>query len=278
MITIAPKRTSARNETILLVFFGFLYILSPHILFFRKQAIALYPILTIVFIGIIIFTIRRTYVKNKEVRIEQSFWDREQKANFTAKADITNLSYITIPLEKFPLESTDSQDETLIDSLKALSEKRILNLNGLTNTDLKEKYGASNLNALNEIGENFNSLCVLLISFAENSISRADYTSAIKYLEYGAGIRSDISKNYILLGNCYRELNTPRKITSLIDFVQTLHLPLEHSVLSSLQDDFEKSTRGPIENFSVSDPEAVSENDNVTASDDNKEGKYGEEK
>ena len=95
----------------------------------------MYPILTIVFIGIIIFTIRRIYVKNKEHSTEQSFWDREQKANLTSKADITNLSYITIPMEKFPLETTDFQDEKLIESLKALSEKRILCLNGFTNTD-----------------------------------------------------------------------------------------------------------------------------------------------
>jgi len=240
----------------------------------------LYPILTIVFIGIIIFTIRRTYVKNKERSTEQSFWDREQKSNFTAKADITNLSYITIPMEKFPLESTDSQYESLIESLKALSEKRILCLNGLTNTDLKERYGVSNLTELNEIGENFNSLCAILISLAENSISRADYTSAVKYLEYGAGIRSDVSKNYILLGNCYRELNKPRKIKSLIEFAKTLQLPLERLVISSLQDDFEKSTCGSSENFYIitSASESDSENHNESFLYDNNEGENEESK
>ncbi|MBP7059252.1 MAG: hypothetical protein KBA87_02365 [Lachnospiraceae bacterium] len=251
----------------------------------------MYPILTIVFIGIIIFTIRRIYVKNKEHSTEQSFWDREQKANLTSKADITNLSYITIPMEKFPLETTDFQDEKLIESLKALSEKRILCLNGFTNTDLKEKYGVSNLTALNEIGENFNSLCAVLISLAENSISRADYISAEKYLEYGAAIRSDVSKNYILLGNCYRALNKPRKITSLIEFAPTLHLPLERLVISSLNDDFEKLTLGSSDALSISAPGSDSENSDITSPpeadsedhdqsflDDNNEEKNGESK
>jgi hypothetical protein len=247
--TIAPRRISARIETILFVFFGFLYILSPLNHLFRKQAQALYPILTIVFIGTILFTLRRIYIKKKEDNIEESFWDRERSANMTPKTDITNLPYITIPLDKFPLESTDSNDEKLLNDLKTLSEEKILNLNGLTNTDLKEKYGPSNLNTLNEIGENFNTLCTILIGLAENAVSREDYPTAEKYLEYGSGIRSDISKNYILLGKCYMEEKKYRKIQPLMEYVSSLNLPLEHSVMAALQDDLDLTAPEKSENL-----------------------------
>ena len=104
-------------------------------------------------LGIFIFVVFLfSYLRKRSTReqreAQEQFWQRENEANHTRRQDISGLPYINIPLEQFPVgifeDDALKEDEK---KLLALSEKKILNLGGITNTELKLLYGAANLPA-----------------------------------------------------------------------------------------------------------------------------------
>ena len=163
----------------------------------------LFPILGIVLVGMIALALRYRYLNKKMDNDNESFYERERKANATPKKDISNITYIKVPLEKFPIGQIEDEDIKVIeDKLVALSEKDILNLVGKTNTDLKEEYGVPNFDKMQEVGENFNELTVTLVEYGNELMLRNMLDEAIGVLEYGIAIKTDVSKNYTLLGDC----------------------------------------------------------------------------
>lgn len=189
-------------------------------------------IILLVLVFLLIYRFNK--LKQKEEETIDSFWTRENNANFTPKKDISNLSYITIPLEKFPQEYLDAEEENLFMELKNLSEKKILNLYGVTNTSLKENYGLYNLKSLQEMGDNFDTLSTTIVQIAEKRFNNKDYSSVITMLEFLVSKKTDISKAYIILGDTYNITNKKDKISDLISMVKELNLPLEKKIISSL--------------------------------------------
>ena len=167
---------------------------------------------------------------------EENFWDRERAANTTIRRDITDLPYITIPLDKFPLDfEAGSDGALLIKDLKNLSEKKILNLTDKTNTDLKLEYGLNNLETMQEIGENYNRLTIIIRDLASLLIEQNRIDEAVRILEYGVSIKSDISANYTMLGDCYMKQGQERKIQTLIEQVNLLNLFMGPTIIKHLE-------------------------------------------
>lgn len=129
-----------------------------------------------------------------EKKNEQSFWDREHEANFTRKKPIDNLEYIKIP------ESIIAINDDVINSL---SGKKILNLNGIPNTDLKLTYGAANITELSEYDQNYTDLITRLDKLATEKIESSDLDMAKELLIFATDINSDILRSWDQLANIY---------------------------------------------------------------------------
>lgn len=197
----------------------------------------LFPILGIVLVGMIALALRYRYLNKKMDNDNEAFYERERKANATPKKDISNLTYIKVPLEKFPIgQIEDDEIKVIEDKLVALSEKDILNLVGKTNTDLKEEYGVPNFDKMQEIGENFNELTVTLVEYGNELILRNMLDEAISVLEYGIAIKTDVSKNYTLLGDCYKQKNQPRKIKVLREQAERYDGIMRESIIRHLDE------------------------------------------
>ncbi|MCR5546058.1 MAG: hypothetical protein K6F30_06210 [Lachnospiraceae bacterium] len=208
-----------------------------------------FPFLTIFMIFIIFLFIRFTTLNKKQEETYNNFWDKEQDAENTPTKDISNLPYIKIPLSSLPMGKWDDDEIRMIeDNITELSTKRILNLTGKTNTELKLEYGTANLNVMSEIGENYNELTILLTDYGKALMQKGDYDSAASVFEYGAAIKSDVSSNYMLLGDCYIALHQARKIEAIKEQVLSMHLLLEYKIISYLDsltpntEDFEMNT------------------------------------
>ena len=98
-----------------------------------------FPILAsvIVFVLVLSRSIKR---RNREkAKKEYNFWERESQANATRRKPLDNLDYITIPFEELPMEvlADDPKISEYLELLEELSQKKIVNLTGYTNTDLK---------------------------------------------------------------------------------------------------------------------------------------------
>lgn len=197
----------------------------------------LFPILGIVLVGMIALALRYRYLNKKMDNDNEAFYERERKANATLKKDISNLTYIKVPLEKFPIGQIEDEEIKVIeDKLEALSEKDILNLVGKTNTDLKEEYGVPNFDKMQEVGENFNELTVTLVEYGNELMLRNMLDEAIGVLEYGIAIKTDVSKNYTLLGDCYKQKNQPRKIKVLREQAERYDGIMRESIIRHLNE------------------------------------------
>lgn len=166
---------------------------------------------------------------------QESFWEKEQRANLTRKQDISNLDYIEIPLDTFPCgRYKDPQLEALETELTRLGSRKILNLSGISNTDLKLKYGAANLTALSEYDMNFTSLARTIAAYGKRLAELGHTPEAIAVLEFGVSCRTDVSTNYTLLGSLYYENGHPEKAQQLAGTVQDMDLLLKDSILQQL--------------------------------------------
>lgn len=182
-----------------------------------------------------ILTFLRKRHTKRQNDITDKFWEKERKANQTRRQDISDLPYITIPFEKFPIGILENDTiKECENTLKTLSEKRILNLGTQTNTDLKLAYGSANLNTLTEYEQNFTTLCQTLVTYASALISEEQTVCAQTVLEYGISIGSDVSQNFLLLADIYKSQGAVGKIEELIATAEQLDSLMKHSILEKL--------------------------------------------
>jgi hypothetical protein len=187
----------------------------------------------IIFVIWLQYEIRKT--KKLSKKSNEEYWRLENEANLTRRVDISNLNYLTIQTEALPM--SDKDDPTLNsyrDIIQKLSGKKILNLTGLTNTQLKLQYGAANINLLSEYDNNYTILVSMLHKWGERSYSLGYVMDAVAILEYAISCHSDVSKSYRLLAAIYIEQNTPDKIDKLLDTLAEVTMLRKNLVIEEL--------------------------------------------
>lgn len=164
-----------------------------------------------------------------------AFWEKEQRANLSRRKDISNLDYIQIPLDTFPVgKFADDRLSDYEKSLENLSHQKILNLSGISNTDLKLEYGAANLPILSEYDANFTTLARLISDYGSR-LAELDYKQeAVTVLEFGIACQTDISKNYIQLYKLYKESGETAKANELAETVRNSDMLLKNSILAQI--------------------------------------------
>lgn len=181
----------------------------------------------VIFLCVIIFCAWLHYqIKKSNTNASQTsenFWYKERKSNSVRKVDISKLDYIKIPLGELPFQETT--DDSLIqiqNKVKDLTDSPILNLTGISNTDLKLQYGAGNLAYLADCDQNFILLARALNEWASYLYKQNDMENAKKILEYSVSCHSDIKNVYILLSSIYRTEGSEYKIAELLKKAESL--------------------------------------------------------
>lgn len=187
----------------------------------------------------IIFLIILTYFLRKNTKLEQEtqeqFWEKERQANAARKKDIKDLPYLTIPLETFPLgKYSDSELSRLEQELSKLAETSILNLNGITNTDLKLNYGLANLDFLSECDENYTEMIRLLQDYGKRLFELSHQNDAETVLRYAVDSGSDICATYTLLADIYLAKDAMSELSSLMETVKNLNSARKDTILEKL--------------------------------------------
>ena len=189
--------------------------------------------LFIIFLSVAAYYRKRATAQQKKVT--EDFWNREDQANQIRRKDISNLPYITIPLEKFPIGNSDDEELTDYENdLKTLASRKILNLSHQSNTDLKLAYGPANLPALSEYDQNYTTLLRNLVAYADCLIKNGFKAETVPVLEFGISIDSDIRANYTLLAELYKEQGNASKIQELIDKAASLDSMMRSAILEQL--------------------------------------------
>lgn len=171
----------------------------------------------IIILSVISHLIRKN---NRTMESEQkSFWTKEHESNSVRKKPLDDLKYITIPFDRLP-EHVHPDHDTVKDclsTLHTLSERKIVNLTGITNTDLKLTYGTANITVLTEYDQNFTLLVTTLQKWAEALYDLGAVSDAQSILEFAVSVDSDVTKTYDLLASIY---NTSRNFTGIQDLME----------------------------------------------------------
>ena len=146
------------------------------------------------------------YQNKKSKNALEEFWNRESEANSVRRADISNLDYITLSLDKLPInEAKKLGFSDICDELTRLSDKKFLNLSSYSNTDLKLMYGPANLDELSECDSNYSQLLRTLNKLYKEFIKIDKTNLAKQVLEYSMEIGSDLSSDFEMLGKIYHD-------------------------------------------------------------------------
>ncbi len=144
-------------------------------------------------------------------KVQDDFWEKERLSNAVRKKDISKLDYITIPFEKILVKLDTSTEKKMFE----FAEKPMLNLTGISNTDLKLNYGTANINILSEYDTNFSDFVALLPEYV-NELQEANQTdTAQMLLEFAINYNADSRKIYEQLAAIYKEQNKTEKLDEL---------------------------------------------------------------
>ncbi len=191
---------------------------------------------TIVVVAGFIFVFMKITTSKPDTGI-RSFLEKENKANNTLKQPLDNLDFIKVPLDMIPAPepAVNEKCAALLGEIKLLSEKKIVNLTGITNTDLKLTYGAANLPILTEYDQNFTSLCKMLYDLGCEYKNAQKTDEAIATFNAGISVGTDISGNYTDLAEIYAEKGLYVEIQRLINCAGNIRSLTKNSTISKLQ-------------------------------------------
>ncbi len=185
-----------------------------------------------------VFFFARRRAARIEAKRENDFWERENRANFVRRKPIDGLNYITIPdrlLNMKPAVMTDAL-KACIKDLNDLSEYKIVNLTGCSNTDLKLEYGTANITILSEFDLHYTNLATLLQKLAGLLAENGDDALAKDVLEFAVSTGTDVSKSYYLLADLYLKEGTPGKIEALIDSAKSINSIMKDNIIEKLKE------------------------------------------
>lgn len=190
----------------------------------------MFPFLAIfiTFCLILTYYIRKNDADQQKVQDE--FWEKERLANAVRKKDISKLNYITIPFEKLPVKLNTSIEKKLYE----LADKPMLNLTGISNTDLKLTYGTANINILSEYDTNFSDFVSFLPDYIEELLEAGYLDSAQLLLEFAIDCNADSRKIYEQLATIYKSQNQSEKFQTLYNHAEQLPDLTKKSVLNML--------------------------------------------
>lgn len=178
----------------------------------------MFPFLLIFIIFLIILTYYIKKSNASQEKVQQEFWEKERLSNAVRKKDISKLDYINIPLDKFP-PLLHSQTE---EKLYSLASKPMLNLTGISNTDLKLEYGTANLAVLSDYDANFTDLIALLPDYIDELLDAGHTTQAKELLEHILAYNADSRKLYQQLTQIYLASNDTDQIQKLYELSANL--------------------------------------------------------
>ena len=160
------------------------------------------------------------------VRMADGFSDTADPSMIDYTIKLKDGCNITIPEKFFPLNN---------DKINDLRNKTLVNLTGMTNTDLKLKYGILNFKKLSEYDDNFTKFVSMLPDYY-NRLKEAGYESlANELLEFAVEQGADSKNVYSLLANAFISMSKADRLAELIEKAKQLNSLSRDGIVSMLE-------------------------------------------
>lgn len=205
------------------------------------------------FASFIVFGFLFSFSMKKRTKTEKkyidNFWERERLADSTRRKSLESLDYISVPLHELPVNILADLPEIAEchSKLRELSDKKIVNFAGYSNTELKLTYGAPNIGLLSEYDQNFEELITVLQKWASlllqnwgegaQACPEPERKQAAKtVLAYAISIGSDIAASYEHLVKLYLEDGERDKLSELHNKAEGLRSLSKGRVLAMIEE------------------------------------------
>lgn len=189
----------------------------------------------IIFVLVIFHNVRKSGRQMEAA--EKSFWEKEHQANSVRRKSLDGLDYIKIPVAELPMHTME-EDSKVAECLRIVSElslQPIVNLTGISNTDLKLEYGTANITVLTEYDQNYTLLASTLQQWADLLYNAGYVDETQQILEFAISTRTDVSRTYDMLYDIYVAKGEADRISLLAETAETLNSLNKDVILRHLQ-------------------------------------------
>ena len=148
--------------------------------------------------------IRSSNARSKKAMDE--FWERERASFKAPSRSVSDLEYITFP-DDLPLNisTDDPQIKEYQETLVNITKNKVLDLSGISNTDIRMAYGRKNLEELSRADQRYITLCRSLNSLSKAYLRTGHPEEAQTLLKFAIDCGSDIKESWVMLGRCHME-------------------------------------------------------------------------
>lgn len=157
------------------------------------------------FIGglfIIGMSIKRTILKKSKNKTSEQYWAREHAATFSRRKEIPTDTFITIDFSIYPIVE-DEKCQQLYKKILLFKERPLVNLKGLSNLELKERFGTMQLEKLSYYEQNFIEYMNTSCAYGKLLFEKGYLSESQKVLEYIMHMGCDASQGFFTLISIY---------------------------------------------------------------------------
>ncbi len=177
---------------------------------------------SVVLMGLVINNaIRRSNARSKKAMEE--FWEKERSSYKAPSHPVGDLDFIEFPGD-LPLDipTNNPRVREYQETLKILENEKVLDLSGITNTDIRMAYGNKNMEELSRADMRYTTLCRFLNNLAMEYMKIGYTVEAEKLLCFAISCGSDIKETYLMTGRMYMEKEDRVSLNSLIEKAEKL--------------------------------------------------------
>ena len=192
----------------------------------------------VLLISIVFFFFNLIYTKflsKRDNASEDKFWERESEANSVRKKSLDDLQYVTVPDDlPYDLRTDDPDVKGYLEVIDSFREKKMLNLSGYTNTDLKFMYGTANIETVSKYDTDFGDYISCLQKWADRLLVLNETEAAVKIMEYLISVNADMIRTYKYLGERYLSLMENDKFDKLYMTAENLNSASKSHIINAL--------------------------------------------
>ena len=201
----------------------------------------------VIFASFMVFGIWLTIQLRKSRKLnekaEKDFWEEEALADSVRKKQLEDSDFVIFPFDKLPTEESFSPDPVpeSLTMLISLSDKKMVNLNGISNTEVKKRFGVANLAVLTEYDTNYETFVKHIYLLCQHLYDIGRTEEALMLSEETILTGTDSLSHYKLILQIYRDQGNLSGISWLKEKADDIRSLTRGAILRALNSDSEIS-------------------------------------
>lgn len=177
--------------------------------------------------------------RNLDEKASMDFWENENMSNNVRKKQLEDSDYVHFPFDKLPSQESFAPEPVpeCFTILTELSDKKMVNLNGISNTEVKKRFGVANMNILTEYDANYESFVKNIYLLCQYLYDCGRRQEALMLSEETILTGSDSLSHYKLLIQLYREQGNDAGLFWLREKAELLHSITKGGILRALSEE-----------------------------------------